>query len=75
MGTKKFKISHQRDQCIGCGSCAQYAPNCWKMNEDDGKADLINGKLKGEVVVAEIDEDELEANQEAAKVCPMQILK
>jgi len=75
MGTRKFKISHKRKDCIGCGSCAMYAKNRWKMNEDDGKADLVGGVKKGEFIVAEADIDELEENQEAAKVCPMQIIK
>lgn len=75
MGTKKIKISHQRNKCIGCGSCVSYAPNCWKMNTEDGQADLIGGKQKGDVIVAEIDADELEQNKKAAKACPMQIIK
>ena len=75
MGTKKFKISHQRDKCIGCGSCAMYAPHCWKMNQEDGKADLVGGTQKRDVVVADYDIDELEANKKAAKACPMQIIR
>gem|GEM_PF-2418529 len=45
------------------------------MNKEDGLADLVDGKMKGNVVVAEVDIDELEENKEAAKVCPMQIIK
>ncbi len=75
MGTKKIKISHQRDKCIGCGSCASYAPNYWRMNAEDGKADLIGGKEKGNVIVVEIEKDDLAQNKKAAKACPMQIIK
>ncbi len=45
------------------------------MNKDDGKADLIGGKKKGDFIVSEVDIDELENNKEAAKACPMQIIK
>ncbi len=75
MGVKKFKISQQRNNCIGCGSCVMYAKNTWSMNDADGKADLKNSIKKGDVFVAEVDIDELEENQNAAKSCPMQIIK
>ncbi|MCK5589266.1 MAG: ferredoxin [Candidatus Pacebacteria bacterium] len=75
MGVKKFKISHQRKNCIGCGSCVMYAKNRWKMNDKDGLADLIGGKEKGDYIVAEADIDEFNDNKEAEKVCPMQIIK
>jgi len=75
MGTKKFSISQQRDNCIGCGSCAMYSPNCWKINNVDGKADLTNGVKKGDLIVAECDIELLEENKKAAAACPMQIIK
>ncbi len=75
MGTKKFKISHQRKNCIGCGSCVMYDRKCWRMNDEDGKADLLNSKKKGDVFLAEVDIDHLERNKMLAKVCPMNIIK
>lgn len=75
MGTKKFTVSQQRKNCIGCGSCAMYSPNCWKMNEIDGKADLTNGVVKGELVVAQLGVELLDENKKAAEACPMQIIK
>jgi len=75
MGVKKFKISHQRNKCIGCGSCAIYAPKQWSLNKDDGKADLKDAKEKGEFMVAEVDIDYLQENKDAAKVCPVRIIK
>ena len=75
MGTKKISISQQRRNCIGCGYCTTYSPNCWRMNKMDGRAELIGGVLKGKVVVAEVDIELLKENQKAAKACPMQIIK
>ncbi len=75
MGTKKVSVSQQRARCIGCGSCALYSPNCWKINPADGKADLIGGVIKGNVVVAEIDAELYDENKKAADACPMQIIK
>jgi len=72
---KKVKISHQREKCIGCGSCSLYAAQRWKMNNEDGKADLIGGIKKGKMIVAEIDRDEVEQNKKAERACPMQIIK
>lgn len=75
MANNKFIITQQREKCIGCGSCAIYCSECWKINNQDGKADLIGGVKKGNVVVAEVGMEHLEANRKAAKACPMQIIK
>lgn len=75
MATNKFIITQQREKCIGCGSCTMYSPDCWKINNKDGKADLIGGIKKGKVIVAEVGMEHLEDNKKAAKACPMQIIK
>lgn len=72
---KKFIISQQRKNCIGCGSCATYSPSCWKLNKQTGKAELIDGLEKGRVVVAEVKMEFLEENKKAATACPMQVIK
>ncbi|MEN8252743.1 MAG: ferredoxin, partial [Patescibacteria group bacterium] len=71
----KITVSHKRDDCIGCGACTMAAPEQWSMSEEDGKAVLAGAEEKGEFMVAEIDEDALEANKEAADSCPVQIIK
>lgn len=75
MSNNKFIISQQRKKCIGCGSCVMYSPNCWKINDQDGKADLIDGVQKGLVTVAELGIEYLEENKKVADACPMQIVK
>jgi ferredoxin len=75
MGTKKITVSHKRDDCIGCGACTSFARENWSMSDEDGKANLKDAVKKGDMMVAEIDETELEANQQAADACPVQIIK
>jgi len=75
MAANKFIISQQRKKCIGCGSCAMYSPECWKINDQDGKADLVGGIQKGMAIVAEVEMERLEENKKAAEACPMQIIK
>lgn len=76
MGVKKIRVSHQRNKCIGCGSCVLLASKNWKMNDNDGRSDLIEGVLqKNGVVTSVIDEGEYEANKDAADACPVGIIR
>lgn len=71
----KYKIVYDRKNCIGVSSCAILAEEFWKMNEDN-KADLIGGKENAEGIwVREIDEKDLEKNKEAARNCPVGVIK
>jgi len=66
------KVIHQRDKCIGCGTCVAVCPAFWQMG-DDGKStlkdakDVGNGKFELEVT-------DLACNKEAAGSCPIQII-
>lgn len=76
MGVKKITICHQRNQCIGCGSCVSLAPKNWKMNDGDGRSDLIGGeKQKNGMVTGAIDEVDYDANKDAAEACPVNIIR
>jgi|TARA_Y100000310_G_scaffold195746_1_gene195780 ferredoxin len=70
----KYKIVHDREGCIGCGSCPILNPKNWKINEKDGKADLINSKQEDEDFILGIKEDELDEVMEAAKSCPVNVI-
>jgi ferredoxin len=59
----KIRIEQDREQCIGCGSCAAVCPDNWEM-KDDGKSAPI------EKVV-----DDIGCNQDAADGCPVQCIK
>lgn len=58
----KYKITHDRDKCIGCGACAAVCPDNWEM-KDDMKASPKKTEL-----------DDIGCNQQAAESCPVQII-
>ena len=69
------KILHEREKCIGCGSCVAICPKFWEMSED-GKSSLIDGtEGSGGNYEREVTEREIGCNQEAADSCPVQIIK
>ncbi|MFA6024038.1 MAG: ferredoxin [Candidatus Gracilibacteria bacterium] len=70
-----FKIVHFQNDCIGCNSCVNIAPQSWMMDEKEGKAVLVGGKKKKAVFVAEVFDCDLEANERAAEACPMRIIQ
>lgn len=61
---KKYKILHNRSECIGCGACVEIAPETWKIDSDG----LAKSKKN------RISEKELEKNISAAKSCPKHII-
>ena len=68
---KKYKVQHDRANCIGCGACAAVAPNLWKMN-DDGKSDIVGGKkVNDDLQELDIDEKDFQINKESADSCPV----
>ncbi len=64
MPLKQYKVWHDRPNCIACGACAAVTEN-WIMDEADGLASPVEDEL---------DETQLELNEEAATVCPVQII-
>lgn len=73
----KFKIEHDRPNCIGCGACAAVAPNFWTMSDADGKSDLVgsNHTRDGdEIIKEELELDDLQGNKEAADCCPVNVI-
>lgn len=69
------KIIHYRNKCIGCNSCVEHAPKRWSISEEDGKSDLAGSEQKKDVFVVKINPDEIEENKQAAKDCPVNIIK
>lgn len=60
----KFKIVYDREGCIGAAACTSVAPKTWKMGSD-GKAEQL---------IQEFDEKELQANLDAARACPVNVI-
>ncbi len=73
----KWKIEHNRPDCIACGACAAVSPEFWIMSPDDGKSDLNGSKHieeNGEIVREELELDDLKTNKEAAECCPVNVI-
>jgi len=64
----KSKIIHDKDACIGCGTCSAVCSKYWKM-ENDGKSTLIGGKKAGNNFELEV--ESADCSQEAAEACPV----
>ncbi len=47
----KKKITHHPDLCIGCGGCVSLCPKLFKINENSGLAELIDGQKEGDKVI------------------------
>jgi len=70
----KYKITHNRPECIGCSACVGVTGEFWKMG-DDGKSDLVGGtKREDGWEEREIEEDQVEVNKEAAEACPVNVI-
>ena len=69
----KLKVIHQRDDCISCGACAAIAPDFWEMDED-GLSTLKGAQKVVDNFELEIDQKDKAENEEAAEVCPVQII-
>jgi ferredoxin len=57
----KYKIIHEREKCIGCGSCVAICPNNWEMKGEKSRP-------------KKIELDEIGCNQEAADSCPVECI-
>lgn len=70
----KFKLLHNRPDCIGCGACAAITPEFWVMNAD-GKADIISGKeMENQWQELEIEDKDFASNKDAADSCPVNVI-
>lgn len=76
MWVKKITVLHKRDECIWCNSCVILDQKHRTIDEEDGKSSLKWAVQKGKTyMVWVVDADEIDATQEAAKACPVQIIQ
>ena len=58
----KYKIEFNQDECKGCGACTTC--DNWEFDDSNGKVNPKETELK-----------EIGCNQDAADICPVQIIK
>ncbi|MFH1125684.1 MAG: ferredoxin [Candidatus Altiarchaeota archaeon] len=69
-----YTIRHDRGNCIGCSACAGVAPDFWEMGAE-GKSNLVGGEEKEDgSVEKELEGKDLDANMEAARSCPVNVI-
>lgn len=68
-------ITLQRDKCIGCNYCAEFAPEYFRMSKKDGKSVLLKSMdKKGFFTLKTPIPDALAPCEKAAKACPVNII-
>ena len=67
MENKKYKIEHDRENCIACGACAAIAPEFWVLSKDDIKTDDGYEHL-------DLEDKDFPINKEAADLCPVNVI-
>ena len=68
-------ITLQREKCIGCNYCEEFAPEFFRMSKKDGKSVLLKTEeKKGFYTLKTKNIDALEPINKAAKACPVNII-
>ena len=68
-------VTLQRDKCIGCNYCAEFAPEFFRMSKKDGKSVLLKStEKKGFFTLKTTNSDAQESCDKAAKACPVRII-
>lgn len=69
-------LVHFRAKCIGCGACADEAPEAWSLSDADGLADVAGGVAgRDGVVRRRVGPEEEDAHRAAAAACPVDIIQ
>ncbi len=70
-----LEIEHKRPECIGCGLCAEVAPQYWKM-ASDGLAIMHSiTEKRDHFHYAEGFQEDHEILKKAVEGCPVQIIR
>ena len=68
-------ITLQRDKCIGCNYCVEFAPAQFQMSKKDGKTVLLKSTdNKGFHTLKSPDHTIVENCELEAKACPVHII-
>ena len=70
------KIIYNKEECIGCGSCAAVCPDFWEMDYEDMKSRLKNSRPNAQgKFELEFEDKDLSCNPETEQICPVQVIK
>lgn len=67
------KIIHFKKDCISCGACAAISPELFEMDEG-GLAELKGSHTVNDHQELKVNVEQKAAGQEAADVCPVNII-
>ncbi|MCF6307749.1 MAG: ferredoxin [Flavobacteriaceae bacterium] len=68
-------ITLQRNKCIGCNYCVEFAPAQFQMSKKDGKSVLLHStNKKGFHTIKSQDHTILDSCEKAAESCPVKII-
>lgn len=68
-------ITLQRNKCIGCNYCQEFAPEYFRMSKKDGKSVLLKSiDKKGFFTYRTPVADVFEVCKKAADACPVKII-
>jgi ferredoxin len=68
-------VTLQRDKCIGCNYCEEFAPEYFRMSKKDGKSVLLKStEKKGFFTIKTPLHEAFDTCDRAAKACPVKII-
>lgn len=68
-------VTLQRDKCIGCNYCAEFAPDYFRMSKKDGKSVLLHAlDKKGFYTIKIPHYSAFDVCDKASKACPVNII-
>ena len=78
---KRYKITVERNECIGAGPCTAILPEFWTLNEaEDGRVNISKkhepmvDDQGNEWVIVKLSDEELKEHIEAAESCPVAVI-
>ena len=68
-------VTLQREKCMGCNYCAEFAPEYFRMSKKDGKSVLLKTEdRKGFFTLKTPNHEAFDPCEKAAKACPVKII-